>query len=187
MRSPGQRILLLVTFLLPLVAVSHSWSGSIYQWTDENGNVGFTDDLSKIPEKYRSSAVIEREVPAETDEENKGGEMPTEEQGLELPPEQPQVPEVDDAGHDRSYWENRIKELRDQQVALAEQKAKLEQEVNVMSNPLIYNTAQDKQLLQEKRNKLESVDRQIEENEHQLNNVIPEEARRLNVPPGWLR
>ncbi|HET6370151.1 MAG TPA: hypothetical protein VFG95_03075, partial [Nitrospiria bacterium] len=127
------------------------------------------------------------EIPAGPDEENKGGEeTPPDDQGLELPPKQAE-PELDDAGHDRSYWENRIKELRNQQESLAEQKAKLEQEVNVMSNPLIYNTAQDKQHLQEKRNKLESVDRQIEENEHQLNNVIPEEARRLNVPPGWLR
>jgi hypothetical protein len=184
MRSPGLSFFLLVTFLLPLVAVSLSWSGSIYQWTDENGNVGFTDDLSKIPEKYRNSAILEREIPAAPDEEKEGGEAPPDDQGLELPPE---PPEVDNAGHDRSYWENRLKDLRDQQDALIEKKAKLDQEINAMSNPLIYNTAQDKQLRQKKRNEAESTEQQINEIEHQLKDVIPEEARRLNVPPGWLR
>lgn len=28
-----------------------------YKWTDEHGRISFTDELSKVPEKYRESAV----------------------------------------------------------------------------------------------------------------------------------
>ena len=30
--------------------------GEMYKWVDEKGTVHFTDDLSKIPEKYRQDA-----------------------------------------------------------------------------------------------------------------------------------
>jgi hypothetical protein len=184
MRSPKLSDLFLLTFLFLFVAVSHSRSGTIYQWTDEEGNVGFTDDPSKIPEKYRNSAIIEGETPAGQDGENRGGETPPADENPGLPPEQP---DLDAAGHDRSYWQNRIKDLRDQQKALMEKKEKLEREINAMSNPLIYNTAQDKQLLQKNREEVKAIERQTDEIQHQLQDVIPDEARRSNAPPGWLR
>ena len=40
--------------LLLSISIAH---GQIYKWTDEHGNIGLTDDLSTIPEKYRESAT----------------------------------------------------------------------------------------------------------------------------------
>ena len=40
--------------LLSSLSIAH---GQIYKWTDEHGNIGLTDDLSTIPEKYRESAT----------------------------------------------------------------------------------------------------------------------------------
>lgn len=43
---------------LALVALSGSpASATIYKWFDNDGNVGFTDDISKVPAAYRDSAT----------------------------------------------------------------------------------------------------------------------------------
>lgn len=44
---------LLLCFILD---TPFSFSEEIYRWTDEKGTVHFTDDASKIPEKYRRDA-----------------------------------------------------------------------------------------------------------------------------------
>ena len=44
---------LLLCFILD---IPFSFSEEIYRWTDEKGTVHFTDDASKIPEKYRGEA-----------------------------------------------------------------------------------------------------------------------------------
>jgi clan AA aspartic protease (TIGR02281 family) len=44
----------LITFIL-IVSVSSGY-GEMYRWVDEKGTVHFTDDLSKIPERYRPDA-----------------------------------------------------------------------------------------------------------------------------------
>jgi clan AA aspartic protease (TIGR02281 family) len=46
---------IILTFILLAVMVPSSY-GEMYKWVDEKGTVHFTDDLSKIPEKYRSDA-----------------------------------------------------------------------------------------------------------------------------------
>ena len=48
------RILSLGAIIIFLL-FSVSASAQILKWTDEQGNVHFADDISKVPEKYRSS------------------------------------------------------------------------------------------------------------------------------------
>lgn len=50
----------IILFVLLLIFfVPHSY-GEMYKWVDEKGVVHFTDDLSKIPEKYRPDAEIRK-------------------------------------------------------------------------------------------------------------------------------
>ncbi len=51
-------------FVILLVAVGFPAYAEMYKWIDEKGTVHFTDDLSKIPEKYRSDAES-RKAPKE--------------------------------------------------------------------------------------------------------------------------
>ncbi|MCX5909775.1 MAG: hypothetical protein NTY64_22015, partial [Deltaproteobacteria bacterium] len=44
----------------------------IYKWTNDDGSVGFTDNLSKVPEKYRKQIEIKKE----RHYENKGSNDP---------------------------------------------------------------------------------------------------------------
>src|SRR4030043_265735 len=57
------RVVIPVIIILT-VLVSFSY-GEMYKWVDEKGVVHFTDDLSKIPEKYREDAEV-RKPPKET-------------------------------------------------------------------------------------------------------------------------
>ncbi len=55
-----------VTFTVAiLIGIVPLAFGQMYKWVDEKGTVHFTDDLSKIPEKYRAEAES-RKVPKET-------------------------------------------------------------------------------------------------------------------------
>jgi hypothetical protein len=55
----------LAAFCLGVVVITGGpASATIYKWHDEEGNVGFADEVSKVPEKYRSTAtsMSEREL-----------------------------------------------------------------------------------------------------------------------------
>ena len=155
-----------------------SFSGKIYEWVDEAGNVGFTDDLRNIPEKYRKTATLESEVPAP----RQGGESP---EMQELPPPS-NTPDTDDAGHDRAYWQGRIKDLREQRADLIEKKLEIEQKIEALSR---YSEA-DRTYIELRRQYLDELAKtkdDVKDIGHQLEIVLPEEARKLNAPPGWLR
>jgi len=43
---------------LLVLAVPVLCSAEIYKWVDEKGRVGYSDDLGKVPKKYRNNAVV---------------------------------------------------------------------------------------------------------------------------------
>lgn len=45
--------------ILLLIAVPSLCSAQIYKWVDEKGQTGYSDDLGKVPYKYRDKAVVE--------------------------------------------------------------------------------------------------------------------------------
>lgn len=53
---------LLIALLFAFFAVS-AQAGTIYKWTEENGTFAVTDDIKRVPEKYRAQAVA-GEMPA---------------------------------------------------------------------------------------------------------------------------
>lgn len=50
------RCFILIFLLAAVPALS---AAQIYKWTDEKGQTGYSDDLGKVPLKYRDKAVIE--------------------------------------------------------------------------------------------------------------------------------
>lgn len=50
------RYFILILLLLAVPAFS---SAQIYKWVDEKGQTGYSDDLGKVPYKYRDKAVVE--------------------------------------------------------------------------------------------------------------------------------
>ena len=43
---------------LLLLAVPALCSAEIYKWVDEKGQTGYSDDLGRVPKKYRNNAVV---------------------------------------------------------------------------------------------------------------------------------
>jgi len=80
LRARAIRVCGLALLSLALVALSGSpASATIYKWFDDDGNVGFTDDLSNVPADYRDHATsmseaqlarrvhIQKEMPLDLD------------------------------------------------------------------------------------------------------------------------
>jgi clan AA aspartic protease (TIGR02281 family) len=74
-------LMIILTFLVP------SSYGEMYKWVDEKGTVHFTDDLSKIPEKYREDAETRK-----PSKETRSPEM--EDKSLFSPPSEAPKPSV---------------------------------------------------------------------------------------------
>jgi hypothetical protein len=52
----------LIIVSLLLLATPAICSAETYKWIDEKGNIGYVDDLGKVPKKYRDSAVITEKI-----------------------------------------------------------------------------------------------------------------------------
>jgi hypothetical protein len=63
---------------LLLLAVPALCSAEIYKWIDEKGQTGYSDDLGKVPKKYRDNAVIteKQEQAVEIIEKNESEKSP---------------------------------------------------------------------------------------------------------------
>ncbi len=83
-------------FLVILLVIASPASGEMYKWVDEKGTIHFTDDLSKIPEKYQSDAQSQKmpkelpgELPAPKEEVDPApvpsSQKPSEPAGFEIP------------------------------------------------------------------------------------------------------
>jgi len=46
------------TVILLLLAVPVLCSAEIYKWVNEKGQTGYSDDLGKVPKKYRDKAIV---------------------------------------------------------------------------------------------------------------------------------
>jgi hypothetical protein len=205
-------------FAMFLISVfsSPAVAEQIYRWVDENGVVGFTDNPSRLPEKYldtittitpyaetgsgERSAILDAMKPEQTDE----SDFPK---------------DLDFNGHDEGWWKNRAHDLKDRKEALVQEKKRLQEEHDttyaIWLNPFApgnKNIAEiNKQISQGKRpdpklffglpvpqpevrqslddlkNQIARVDDELNEIDRVLEVDLPDEARRAGAPPGWLR
>lgn len=151
-----------------------------YQWTDSKGVVHLTDSLEKVPGRYRSGA---RKTEAGPGVESVPGEMGS------------------DATFDNSEGEERQADLREQwqqRMITAKQKlADLElrqHELEQTRTDLLGKWGGpasghilDKDELDRIEKEMQQVQQAIGNARNQIEVVIPEEARKAGIPPGWLR
>jgi len=199
---PGFALGLLLAFAPCAVA------GAVYQWTDADGAIHFTDDPGRIPAKFRDTA--EQLSPPDKPSEPTG--QPSKEIERELPPDSRTGPEsevepapapkpkptieaeptsvapseaVDARGHNEEWWRARIKEWRDRK---ADAEARLADAEERLGHERFLNqgTAQMKNI-QDITAEVEAYEKQVREADNMLMDVLPDEARRAQAPPGWLR
>lgn len=169
-------------FLLFLLLLTPAASrGAVYQWLDEQGNVGFTDDPEKIPEKYRQSAT--RLDGTSTPQKPNTNITPT------VPPSTDATENaavLDNQGHDEQWWQARVQELHRRKKALLAEKERLTANMDPLGK-LGLGSVEANQQAKEMKERLEQIDSEIAGIEYDLTVLLPEEARKANAPPGWLR
>ncbi len=152
----------------------------IYEWTDSKGGVHITDDLGEVPERYRAKV---RSI-----------EMP---KGRETGPVQQETTEsvpggttAADEAASKAAWQKRLRDWKTKLADAQERYRELDQRrlesLGKWGGPAsghLEGRAEAEQIAKE----MKGVQREIDEARNMIETIIPEEARRAGVPPGWLR
>jgi len=173
-------------------------AGAVYQWTDADGAVHFTDDPGKIPKKFHDS--VQQLRPPDQPKEPKAAPSEESESAVESKPEAPPKPAsepervqpttapsepVDAHGHNREWWRKRVQEWQekkaDAQAKLADAQERLGQE------RFLNATTGNMERIQDISAEVSMYEKQIREAENMLSDGLPDEARKAQAPPGWAR
>jgi uncharacterized protein YukE len=153
----------------------------LYQWTDGKGVVHITDSLGTIPEKYRDKAVkLESPKKDETEQRDKRVYEPS------APVDEESAQE--DA---KAEWQQRMKEARKRLVTARQRYQELDRKHTELmgawggsaASGHLTDPAEAERVEQE----MKKAQQDIDDAQNEVENVIPEAARRAGVPPGWLR
>jgi hypothetical protein len=161
-------------------------TGTFYTWKDASGVIHATDSLEKVPKEYRSRA---QRVGAGSPDGNTVQEEGT-------PASSAAGPAPDSSGTNdaalKAQWQSRMLDAK-HRLQYAEDKY---QQLSVKRNDLKAQWGSSGAALppQSVLDEMNRLDAEMEATKDEINkardlidNVIPDEARRAGVPPGWLR
>ena len=158
----------------------------LYQWTDNQGGMHVTDDVQKIPQKYRSRATQMRQP--DVSDGSTGGAA-----------QQRRAAEDRDDGSaganeemKKAEWQQRMIDAKlrlqfaETKVGqLEDRKRELQAQWGSAGAALPTQEAMDE--MKRVSTELSSAKVEVDKARDVVNNVIPDEARRAGIPPGWLR
>ncbi len=154
----------------------------LYQWTDDKGVVSITDDLAKVPQAYREKAIKLTQPQTEgVDQKQQVQQQPGYPSGS--------ASEAADAAG-KAVWQQRMSRARQRLEAAEKRYHELDQRRNELlqswGGPASgrLDTRTDADSVEQE---MKGVKSEIDAARNDLEVVIPEEARKAGVPPGWLR
>jgi hypothetical protein len=198
-----KKFIWMFVFALPLVMATGAVCGEFYQYTDPQGNLVFTDDITTVPEDQRSGMQTYeavRPAPTETPETPEALDVP-DDTGLEPPdmtveadedmgvdvsgtpfgPDASELPEAEPVQEDHLDREkNRLDALHDE--LMEERKRLSEMPVDQMNNTQ-RNVHRDR--VNRLNTRLREFDRQVDrfqQSVREYNIRIQEESRRRTIP-----
>ncbi len=188
MRIINSAAILLLLAISSSFAVDGSETGDnarkkyFYQWVDNSGEVHINDDLGKVPEQYREQArKIEN---AKIDQASPSVQQAPE----KFQPSAGADAKADEAA--RSEWKGRLGDWKDRLLEAKTQYRDLDREYKELLGrwgSLALAPGQDRLKAQQIEQRMKEVQKEIDEARNMIEVVIPEEARKAGVPPGWLR
>ena len=155
----------------------------LFTWTDDAGVLHMADSLDKVPKEYRARA------------ERLGGQASQE--GNTVQEETPAVstPQENPGGDDavlKAQWQSRMLDAK-RRLQYSEDKYQqlLNRKSELQSKWGAAGAALPPQDVLDEMNRLDgdisAAREEVDKARDMINNVIPDEARRAGVPPGWLR
>jgi chromosome segregation ATPase len=154
-----------------------------YRWVDKDGKENFTNEREHVPKEYQDTAtavnpdesrVSVAEKPAATGK-----------------PSTSLKDHKDKYGKGEEHWHKRAEKLRKELAALQDKyDLVLKQEKENESNPkkLDVKTSSKKKKSRTSLDKRKSVlEKDLARKKHELDVALPEEARKADAYPGWIR
>ena len=155
----------------------------LYQWTDEKGGVHIADSLDKVPKGYRDKAVKLNQPNKE--DADQGQQVQQQKSGS---PSGTNAEAADAAV--KAVWQQR---MRDARQRLADSKKRYEELVQRRDEQLrswggpASGQLEGRVEAEEIEQEMKEVQKEIDGARNDIDVVIPEQARKAGVPPGWLR
>jgi len=178
-------MLLVGMITLPFVAEGQQ----TYQWVDEKGTVHFTDDISKIPEKFQDQ-VKEKKTPKEPAPSPSPSIRPPQ---SKAPPEPP-VEKKDILGRGAGWWRDKAMEWKQKLIKAQKDYAATQEALKAKDKELedakfkprsFQRKLQDEiKVLEEKANAQKN---QVDEAKNMLEKGLPKQAEEYRADPSWVR
>jgi hypothetical protein len=179
-----------VIFMLMLVSGAAAWAqddaGVLYTWKDTSGVIHMTDSLDKVPKEYRASAQ-------RAGSGNPDGNTVVEEG---TPASSPTGPSPETSGTDdaalKAQWQSRMLDAKrrlqyaeDKYQQLVQKRSDLQAQWGSAGAALPPASVLDE--MNQLDAEMAATKDEADKARNMIDNVIPDEARRAGVPPGWLR
>lgn len=172
------------TLLLIILSVLISTPGftQTYKWVDEKGGVHFTNDVTKIPEKYRPKVdkigISDEKIETKIDKDST--------------PKKKEDVYKDQAGRGEEYWKNRVEEWKKKLKAALESMEQARMKYNELTEKFneSKSSSERNNLKRERDQVKQEMDLQknkIEEAKMILEKKIPEEAELYKAKPEWIQ
>lgn len=173
-------MIILGVIMVVLGGVVPSW-GETYEWTDGKGVVNFTDDLDKVPVKYRGKVKTRESI------QNGQATEPAPSAAQPEPRIAPSPAPVTMVygGHGEGWWRGEYASLRQGikaiEKSLAEKREKL---AEVKRKRIIYQRTRDRIAYNQLEEEIKNEEAQLKEVQERLD-ALDSDAARYGVPPGW--
>jgi hypothetical protein len=154
-------------------------SAEFYRWVDRDGKENFTNSPAKIPPEYRSTSL-----PVKIDEARVSvGDNPSVANKMPVPVKE----HKDKYERGEAYWHEKASNLR-------RKLCDLQDEHDLVVKQLVGQDQNPKDISSKKKNSYSSVEKKkmklekdIAKTRKMLEVDLPEEARRAEADPGWIR
>jgi len=172
---------LILLMLLASILVSSEARAEFYTWVDGDGREFITNEKEKIPAAYRHTAK-----PIEVrDDRVSVGQQPVvaEKKTIKI------AEHKDRYGRGEEYWNKRAENLRRQiRKQQDEHDLIVKQEKDDETKPKKLSSKSKKNSSQSSRDKKKvKIEKKIARLKHELEVELPEEARKADAYPGWVR
>ena len=167
-----------------------SWGQEIYQWMDEKGTVHFTDDLSLVPEKYRTQ--IQEKRPPKEPSPPFSSQVSKE---VEMKRNSEPLPERKDLiGRGEDWWRAKVKEWNEKLLNAQKNYETANTDLKKKEKELEESKFKPKSLQRRLKSEVKALEekangwkKQIEETKNILEKVLPKEAEEFNADPDWIK
>jgi len=166
-----------IILLIGLMSIAVAAHADIYEWTDSQGGVHYTDDLHNVPAKFKNKV---RKVEVQpTIEKGSGGAPPP----SAAPPPMKQAALY--GGHDEMWWRSSFKNLHDEIKTLQDGlPAKREKALAQHRKYVIFSKPSDRVAENGMNAEIANDQQRIEALQKQLAD-LDSEATRAGVPMEW--